>query len=51
MKKLVLSQMMSVLGGQASECKAVQALAAALSEKHASDAEWDEWCALYDKYC
>ena len=38
MKKLELSQMMCVLGGyRASECKAVQALAAELSEKMATD--------------
>ena len=52
MKKLELSQLMCVLGGyRASECKAVQALAAELSEKMATDEEWDEWCELYDKYC
>lgn len=51
MKKLELSQMMCILGGQVSDCKAVQALACALSEKHASPKEWDEWCGLYDKYC
>lgn len=52
MRKLELSQMMSILGGyQASGCKAVQALACALSEKHASPKEWKEWCGLYDKYC
>ncbi len=52
MKKLELSQMVCVLGGyQASECKAVQVLGAALSEKKATDAEWKEWCDLYDKYC
>ena len=51
MKKLELSQMMSILGGQVSDCKAVQALACALSEKMATDKEWKEWCGLYDKYC
>ncbi len=52
MKKLELSQMMSILGGyQASDCKAVQALACALSEKVATEEEWYEWCGLYDKYC
>ncbi|QUB44292.1 hypothetical protein J4856_04725 [Prevotella scopos JCM 17725] len=52
MKKLELSQMMSILGGyQASECKAVQAHAVALSKKNASFDEWEEWCHLYDKYC
>lgn len=51
MKKLELSQMMSILGGQVSDCKAVQALAVALSEKVTTNHEWDEWCALYDRYC
>lgn len=52
MKKLELSQMMCVLGGYlAYECEAVQALAVALSEKVTTNHEWDEWCALYDRYC
>lgn len=51
MKKLELSQMMSILGSQVSDCKAVQALACALSEKVATEEEWEEWCGLYDKYC
>ena len=51
MKKLELSQMMSVLGGQVSDCKSVQALACTLAEKHASDPEWDKWCELYDEFC
>lgn len=51
MKKLELSQMMSILGGQVSDCKAVQDLACVLSENHTSDHEWNEWCGLYDKYC
>ncbi len=52
MKKLELSQMVCVLGGyNASKCKAVQALAVALSEKVSSDAEWDKWLKQYDEYC
>ena len=51
MKKLELSQIMSILGGQVSDCKAVQDLACVLSENHTSDHEWNEWCGLYDKYC
>jgi hypothetical protein len=52
MKKLELSQMVCVLGGyNASMCKAVQALAVALSEKVSSNAEWSDWLDKYDKYC
>lgn len=49
MKKLQDSEMEHVSGGySAPECKAVQALAAAI-ERDGGD--WDEWCTLYDKYC
>lgn len=51
MKTLTIEEMGNILGGGAAECKAVQAMADAYARDGATDAQWDEWCGLYDKYC
>lgn len=51
MRKLQLSEMEHVFGGQKSECAAVQALADAYMRDGATNAQWDEWCELYYKHC
>ena len=51
MKTLTIGEMENILGGGAAECRAVQALANTYARDGATDAQWDEWCDLYAKYC
>lgn len=51
MKKLLISEMENILGGEMSvDCKAFQALADAYIRDGATDAQWDEWCDSYSSH-